>query len=76
MGSGVEARRRAYRRLGESFEALRSPPRQLDNYRKAMALDHGYALRLQHKVINLQLDQDDPAPAEASLDEYLKDNAI
>ena len=60
------------RRLGENYEALNKPVIALDHYRKAMAMDTGHALRLQRKVIELQLQQSDPAPALASLDTYLQ----
>src|SRR2546421_487572 len=59
-----------HRRLAESFEALRNPAAALKHYRAAMALDPNHSLRMQRKVIDLQLDQDDAAGAAASLEEY------
>ena len=52
------------------------PARPLDSYRQAMNLDPTHSLRLQRKVIDLQLAQDDTAPAEHSLDEYLKSRQL
>lgn len=75
-GRGIKLDAPDYRRLGESYEALGNAPDALDNYRKAMALDPDRALSLQHKVINLQIDQDDAISAEGSLDSYLSDRRI
>ncbi|HEY1628871.1 MAG TPA: tetratricopeptide repeat protein [Tepidisphaeraceae bacterium] len=72
VGNGAPLDAPAYRRLGASYEALNKVPEAVDNYRKAIAMDPAYTLWLQRKIINLQLDADDVAPAEASLDEYLK----
>jgi tetratricopeptide (TPR) repeat protein len=72
VANGAELDAPAYRRLGTSYEALRKVPEAVDNYRKAIAMDPAYTLYLQRKIINLQLDADDVAPAEASLDDYLK----
>ena len=71
-GRGIRLDAQAYRRLGESHEALNHPAEALDNYRKAMALDPDGVLSLQRKVINLQIDQEDVVSAEGSLDVYLK----
>ncbi len=60
------------RLIGESYEALDKPGLALDHYRQAMGLDATHALRLQRKVIDLQLASNDPGPAEASLELYLK----
>jgi tetratricopeptide (TPR) repeat protein len=76
MGSGAKLDATAFRRLAESYEALSKPTEALENYRKAMVLDTDHALRLQRKIITLQLDQENLAPAEASLDEYLKDKTL
>jgi tetratricopeptide (TPR) repeat protein len=76
VGSGAQLDARAYRRLGESFEAVSKPADALENYRRAIALDAHRTLRLQRKVIDLQLDQEDYAAAGASLDEYLNDKSI
>ncbi len=58
-------------RLGESYEALGRRTTALEHYRKAMDLDGNHVLRIQRKVIELQLQQRDPAPAMASLETYL-----
>lgn len=71
-GNGAKLDWQAFRRLGEAYEALRKPAEALDSYRSAMNLDPTHSLRLQRKVIDLQLAQDDTAPAEHSLEEYLK----
>src|SRR4051812_4120632 len=55
------------RRLGESYEALDRPAEALDHYRQSMAMDTNHALRLQRKVIDLQLAVNDTGPAEATL---------
>jgi tetratricopeptide (TPR) repeat protein len=72
LARGIQADAQIYRRLAESFEALDQPKTALENYRKAMAMDTDHALHLQRKVIDLQLAQDDPAPADATLADYLK----
>jgi tetratricopeptide (TPR) repeat protein len=58
------------RRLGENYEALHKPTLALQHYRKAMAMDAGHALRLQRKVIDLQLQCGDNAGALATLNLY------
>ena len=60
------------RLIGESYEMLEKPSLALDHYRQAMGLDATHALALQRKVIDLQLASNDPGPAEASLQMYLK----
>ena len=60
------------RRLGESYDALGNQPRALEHYRQAAAMDPDHALRLQRKVIELQVATGDVAPAGASLDAYLQ----
>jgi tetratricopeptide (TPR) repeat protein len=64
-GLGAKASYETERRLGENYEALGKPQAALDHYRSAMALDPNHALRLQRKVIDLQLQQSDTAPAMA-----------
>jgi tetratricopeptide (TPR) repeat protein len=71
-GLGVKPSYEIERRLGENFEALGKPTTALEHYRKAMAMDPSHALRLQRKVIDLQLQQTDPSPAMASLETYLQ----
>ncbi|CAN5648429.1 hypothetical protein BH09PLA1_BH09PLA1_22030 [soil metagenome] len=75
-GVGAKLDWQAHRRLGEAFEALRQPAEALDSYRQAIDLDPAHSLRLQRKVIDLQLAQDDTTPAEHSLDEYLTSNQL
>jgi tetratricopeptide (TPR) repeat protein len=60
-----------YRRLAESYEAMRRPIEALDNYRRCMAIDPERSLRMQRKIIDLQLGQDDFAAAGAAIREYL-----
>ena len=64
------------RRLGESYEALNKPAQALDAYQKAMEFDPDKTLAIQRKVIDLQLAQDDPTPAEATLKSYLNNKQI
>src|SRR6185369_3971887 len=71
LSQGVRPTGDIYRRLGESYEALGKPVEAVSQYRQAIAMDPARALRLQRKVIDLQLAQSDWAPAEASLDAYL-----
>ncbi len=72
LSHGIQPDAQIYRRLGESYEGIDQPTQALDNYRRAMALDPDHALHLERKVIDLQLAQDDPSPADATLIEYLK----
>ena len=65
-----------YKRLGESYEALNKPSQALDAYHHAMESDPDKTLAIQRKVIDLQLAQDDPTPAEETLAEYLKNKTI
>ncbi len=58
------------RRLGENYEALKQPTVALEHYRKAMGMDPSHALRLQRKVIDLQLLEHDEAGALATLNTY------
>ncbi len=76
LAEGAKAGADVYRRLGESYEALGKTSEALENFRRAMAMDPTRALWLQRKVIDLQLAQDDPGPAEGSLDEYLKEEKL
>lgn len=72
LGEGVRPNAEIHRRLGESYEALDHPGDALRNYRQAMAMDAAYGMRLQKKVIELQLAEGEYGPAEASLHEYLQ----
>lgn len=71
LGQGVAPTGEILRRLGESYEAVGKPLEAVSQYRQAIAIDPPRALRLQRKVIDLQLAQSDWAPAEASIDAYL-----
>jgi tetratricopeptide (TPR) repeat protein len=73
LGRGVKPEAGIFRRMAESYEALGKTPDALTNYRKAMALDPQRALRLQRKIIDLQLIEEDTVGAEASLADYLTD---
>lgn len=72
VSRGVKLDAEAYRRLGESYQALNKPVEAIDSYRRAMALNAEYTLWLQRKVIGLQIEQEDQAGAQASLDVYLQ----
>ena len=72
LAYGVKPEAEIYRRLGDSYRALNKPAEALENYRRAVAMDATRALALQRKVVELQLAQPDPAPAEASLEDYLR----
>jgi tetratricopeptide (TPR) repeat protein len=76
MEEGFKPDAEVYRRLGESYEKLGKTDEALDNYRRAMALDHARALNQQRKLIDLQMASGDGGAAGASLDEYLKDKTL
>lgn len=76
IAQGGKADADAYRRLAESYEALDKVPEALESYRRAMAMDPRRSPHLQRKVIELQLAQPDSAPAEASVEEFLKDEKL
>lgn len=59
-------------RVADSFAALGHAPEAIDHYRQAIAMDPTHALHLLHKLIELQLSEDDTANANVSLDDYLK----
>src|SRR5687768_1868622 len=71
LAQGVQPNGAIHRRMGESLEALGKPVEAVGQYRQAIAMDPARAIRLQRKVIDLQLASSDWAPAEASLDAYL-----
>lgn len=73
LAGGTKADPDIYKRLGESYEALDQPTDALDNYRRAMSMDPRRFPNLQRKVIELQLQQPDVGPVEASIEDYLKD---
>jgi len=58
-------------RMAQSMEALARPTEALMYYRRAMMQSPDRAMRLQRKIIDLQLSTDDVAGAQASLEEYL-----
>src|SRR6185503_15209978 len=58
-------------RMAESLEALGRPTEALVYYRRAMVMDPNKSLRIQRKIIELQLGADDTAGAGASIEEYL-----
>jgi tetratricopeptide (TPR) repeat protein len=76
LAQGAKPDAEIYKRLGESYDALDRPAEALDNFRKAMTLDAERSLSLQRKVIDLQLGRRDFGPAEAGIDEYLKDKRL
>jgi tetratricopeptide (TPR) repeat protein len=73
MGQGIKPEPDMYRRLGDSYDALGQPLKALESYRRVIAIDPRRFPNLQRKVIELQLAQPDKAPAEAAIDEYLKE---
>jgi tetratricopeptide (TPR) repeat protein len=72
VGQGMKLEAIDFRRLAGSHEALGQIAEALDNYRKAISLDKDHALRLQRKVIDLQIAQEDVAGIELSLTDYLQ----
>ena len=76
MAGGVKPDADAYRRLGESYEAVDKTTDALESYRRAMAMDPRRFPNLQRKVVELQLTQPDLGPAEASIEEYLKNEKL
>lgn len=76
IAQGGKADADTYRRLAESYEALGKSPEALESYRRAMAMDPRKSPNLQRKIIELQLAQSDTAPAEASIEDYLKDEKL
>ncbi|MEA2736554.1 MAG: hypothetical protein QOE14_3005, partial [Humisphaera sp.] len=71
LAQGVQPSGEIYRRMGENLESLGKPVEAVAQYRQAIAMDPARAIRLQRKVIDLQLASSDWAPAEASIDAYL-----
>jgi tetratricopeptide (TPR) repeat protein len=72
LEQGAKADAVIHRRLADSYAALGRSPEAIDHYRQAIALEPAKSLRLRRKMIELQLSDDDPANADASLDDYLK----
>jgi tetratricopeptide (TPR) repeat protein len=73
LAGGVKPEPEIYLRMGDSYDALEKPTEAIQSYRRAMAMDPRRFPNLQRKVIELQLSESDTAPAEASIEEYLKD---
>src|SRR4051812_30438178 len=65
LARGVKGDFKIFKRLGESYESLNKPTAALEAWRKAMINDPNKTLAIQRKVIDLQLVQEDPSPAEA-----------
>jgi tetratricopeptide (TPR) repeat protein len=76
LAQGIKPTAEIHRRLGDSYEELDRPSDALSHFRQALAMDPQRALRLRRKVISLQIEQEDPRPAEGSLDEYLASKEI
>ena len=76
LAQGVRPTGEILRRMAENLEALGKPVEAVAQYRQAIAIDPARAIRLQRKVIDLQLASSDWAPAEASLDAYLAADGI
>jgi len=76
MARGIVPDARSHRRMAESHEALGRRKEALDHYQKAMVGDPAKSLALQRKIISMQLESDDPATAEATIAEYLKNKSI
>lgn len=61
-----------YRRVAQAFELLGQTNEALDHYKRAAALDPDRSLRMTRKIIELAIQADDSAAADAELKEYLK----
>jgi len=72
VSMGIKADAQTYRRLGESYDAIDKPAEALDNFRRAMTMDQSHTLRLQKKIIELQLTRGESGASEASIVDYLK----
>ena len=76
LAQGVKPTGEVHRRIGECYEALDKPAEAASEYRQAIALDPGRSLRLQRKVIDLQMAASDWVAVEASLDAYRASSGI
>ena len=76
LANDVQPTYEIHRRMAESYEALQNVPSALTHYHAAMAMDPTHSLRLQRKIIDLQLDNDDVDGAAATLEEYLHRDEI
>jgi len=71
LAHGAKPTSEMLRRLGDSYDALGRTTEALSQYRQAIAIDPPHALKLQRKVIAMQMAGDDPLPAESSLEQFL-----
>lgn len=70
LADDVKPTYQVHRRLAESYEALHNSRMALKHYQQAAALDADHSLRMQRKIIDLQLSVDDAEGAAVSLEEY------
>lgn len=71
LASNITTTYEIERRVAESYEALHKSTEALKHYRTAMAMDPEHSIRMHRKIVDLQLNEDDPDAAAASLEEYL-----
>ena len=71
LASDIPPNHEIHRRLAESYEALRDVPNALKHYRAAMLLDPTHSIRMQRKIIDLQLSHEDAEGAATALAEYI-----
>ena len=76
LGTGQPIDGPAYRRVARAFESLGQTGNALENYKRAETLDPTRALRLQRKIIDLELDAGNSVAADSELKEYLKSPAL
>jgi tetratricopeptide (TPR) repeat protein len=76
LSQGAKPNAVIHQRLAESFEAIGKPGEALSNYRLAMAMDNELAIRLQKKVVEMQVANDEAGAAGESLEKYLKSAQI
>jgi len=72
LAQGVKLDAPAERRLGDAYAALNDTEPAIDHYRNSLALDGQHAVSLRRKMIELLEEDQQPIPAEAAVDEYLK----
>jgi len=76
LSQGAKPNAVIHERLAESYEAIGKPAEALTNYRLAMAMDNDLAIRLQKKVVEMQVANEEAGAATESLEKYLKNNQI
>lgn len=76
MAQGIKPTADLHRRLGDSFEALGKVGDALSNFRQAMAIDAGKSMRLQKKVIELQISAGEEGAAVESIDQYARNEQV